>query len=145
MTEETEPNPVGCPLKFESPQMLEVKIDEYYKWAKDNSKPLTIERLACFLEVDRHTINNYEKREKDEFFTTIKKARQFILADKMERLNGGVGSTAGVIFDLKNNHALVDKREIENSGEMTFNERKTIIRTPEQDGSDPDTETDHSV
>lgn len=103
----------GRPLKFKTVEDLENKIEEYLEWVKENGKPLTIERLACFLESDRDTILNYEKR--DEFFPTVNRIKQFILADKTERLNSPDGNKAGVIFDLKNNHGFKDKTETEHS------------------------------
>lgn len=91
----------GRPLKFKSESELQKKIDEYFAWAEAQNKPLTIERLAVFLEVDRQTLLNYA--EKDEFFGTIKQARQIIYASKAEMLNTKDGNTAGIIFDLCNN------------------------------------------
>ena len=38
------------------------------------------------------------------FSDTIKKAKEKILADKVERLNDKGTFTAGIVFDLKNNH-----------------------------------------
>ena len=99
---------VGRPLKFESPQKLQEKIDEYYQWAKKHSKPLTITRLACFLDTSRKVLIEYE--EKDEFSNTIKKAKNIIEADKNERLITARNVT-GIIFDLKNNHDWRDTRE----------------------------------
>lgn len=91
----------GRPLKFKSVAELKAKIDEYFLWAEANNKPLTIERLACFLECDRVSLLNYA--EKDEYFSTIKQAKQIIYASKAEILNTKEGNTAGIIFDLCNN------------------------------------------
>lgn len=106
-------NPEGRPLKFKTVEELDTKIKEYLEWVKENKKPLTLERLACFLKCDRDTILNYEA--KAEYFGTIKDIKQFILADKTERLNSSEGNKAGVIFDLKNNHGFRDKSETEHS------------------------------
>ena len=89
------------PLKFKTVGELRDKINAYFAWAEEKEKPLTIERLACFLESDRQTILNYE--DKDEFFGTIKAAKQIIYASKAEMLNTREGNTAGIIFDLCNN------------------------------------------
>lgn len=91
----------GRPLKFNSVQELQDKIAEYFKWAEEKGKPLTIERLACFLQTDRFTLLNYEDRE--DYFHTIKAAKQIIYASKAEMLNTKEGNTAGIIFDLCNN------------------------------------------
>lgn len=108
-------NPVGRPLKFATPELLQERIDEYYAWAELNEKPLTIERLAVFLDVDRHFINNYEER--DEFCATIKKARNYILADKLEKGLGGKSNATMSIFDLKNNHAFADTQYLNMGGQ----------------------------
>lgn len=111
-----EKHTVGRPLKFRTVEELEEKIEEYKQWVEDNDKPLTIERLACFLESDRDTILNYGKLEgREQFFGTIKKIKSYILADKTERLNSSDGNKAGVIFDLKNNHGFKDRSETEHS------------------------------
>lgn len=114
---------VGRPLKFETPEVLQQKIDEYFRWAdgeridKEGNKimvlpiPYTIERLAVFLDCDRDLINEYED-ERPEYTRTITRARRLILASKMERLNTTGTNTKGIIFDLSNNHNLVEKKEI---------------------------------
>lgn len=91
----------GRPLKFKSVEEMKAKIDAYFAWAEEKDKPLTIERLAVFLETDRMTLLNYE--DKDEYFYTIKAAKQRIYASKAEMLNTKDGNTAGIIFDLCNN------------------------------------------
>jgi len=108
-------NPVGRPLLFKTPEELQGKIDEFYKYCEDETVPLTIGRLAVFLDVDREFILNYGKKEK--YSRTIIKVRDFIEAQKEERLNMGKGSTIGIIFDLKNNHGWKDKQEIEHTGD----------------------------
>ena len=101
---------VGRPLKFKNKTELIEKIDAFKEYIKESGKPMTVERLACFLDCDSETITNYEN--KQEYFETIKRIRQHIKADKLERLNAGKGSPAGIIFDLKNNHGMKDKQEI---------------------------------
>jgi len=91
----------GRPLLFESTEELQKKIDEFYDWIKENEKPMTLGRLAVFLNCTTNTIRNYQ--ENQQFFSTIEKVRQHILADKEERLNEGK-ATAGIIFDLCNNN-----------------------------------------
>lgn len=93
--------PGGRPLKFKSVEEMQTKIDAYFAWAEEKGKPLTIERLAVFLGTDRMTLLNYE--DKDEYFYTIKSAKQQIYASKTEMLNTRDGNTAGIIFDLCNN------------------------------------------
>lgn len=104
-------------LKFKSVAELQAKIEEYFVWAEKNNKPLTIERLAVFLKSDRKTILNYEA--KDEYFLTVKEAKQQIYADKVERLNTRDGNTAGIIFDLVNNGDGYINRQQEESNKGT--------------------------
>lgn len=110
-------HPGGRPPIWSSPEDLQEQIDKYYAWAKKNKKPLTIERLAVFLEIDRHTVLKYG--EKDKFYSTVKKARDMILASKADMLNSLGGVKTGIIFDLKNNHGFVDKQELQHSGSIT--------------------------
>lgn len=100
---------VGKPRTFNSVQELQEKIDEFYEYCEARELPLSIERLATFLEVDRKTIYNYEKR--DEYFHTIQTVRQRIMADLMEKgLTGAINSTFG-IFCLKN-YGYSDRQDI---------------------------------
>ena len=102
----------GRPLKFESVEALEKRILEYKEYVKENKKPMTLERLAVFLDCSTETLRYYGK-DKEEYFATIKKIREEIGADKVERLNTAGQPVAGIIFDLKNNHGMKDKQEID--------------------------------
>ena len=101
----------GRPLKFESVAELDEKIIEYKAYVNEKQVPMTLERLACFLNCNSELLREYG-RNKEEFSETIKKIRNEIKADKLERLNAGKGSPAGIIFDVKNNHGYRDKQEI---------------------------------
>ena len=111
---------LGRPLKFNSVEELEKKIEEFYDYCEERELPLTFERLAVFLEVDRKTVYNYS--EKEEFFPTFKRVRDRIQADLMEKgLCGSINPTFG-IFCLKN-YGYSDKQEIEAT---TVNTNKNI-------------------
>jgi homoaconitase/3-isopropylmalate dehydratase large subunit len=97
-------HPGGRPLKFKSNKELQEKIDSYFAKMDAEKRPYTICGMAVELECDRLTLINYEKRE--EYFNTIKKAKQRIEAYAEERLFGN--SVAGVIFNLKNNYGWKD-------------------------------------
>lgn len=73
-----------------------------------NPEPYTMSGLAYALGVDRDTILNYGKR--DEFFGTVKRAREKVHRDVERRLMDG-GQAAGPIFNLKNNFGWKDKTE----------------------------------
>lgn len=114
---------VGRPRRFEAPEELENKIQEYFDWAKENNKHITITGLAWYLDIDRHTLLNYENsletewlkelddKVKVEFITTIKRAKKRIEMEYEEGLYNK-NSVVGTIFTLKNNYGWVDKQEI---------------------------------
>ena len=116
-------NKGGRPLKFKSPEELEAKIEEYYQWANDNKKHITVSGLAWYLDINRHTLLNYEnsldndslKSVDDEvklkFIATIKRAKARIEMECEEGLYHKE-SVVGTIFALKNNYNYVDKQEI---------------------------------
>ena len=102
----------GRPRLFNTVEELEQKIEEFYDYCELKEVPLTFERLATFIGVDRKTIYNYSQ--KDEFFPSIKRVRDKIQADIMERgMSGAINPTFG-IFCLKN-YGYTDKQEIEST------------------------------
>lgn len=87
--------------------------------------PYTIEGLCDVLECDRATLLNYERKVGyEEYFNTIKKAKNKIQRNKLERGLDGESNPAVTIFDLKNNHGYKDKTETEHSGEIKGTEPK---------------------
>lgn len=121
----------GRPLLFKTPEDLQKAIDGYFKECKEHKKtvinregdklivedPLipTIAGLAYHLGVDRQTIYNYQEREK--FFDSIKKARDFIMAQMETKLMNLNERMTGVIF-LAKNYGYTDKQEFEHSGNI---------------------------
>ena len=105
----------GRPLLFETKEALEEAIAKYFKDCEKRDKPPTIAGLAFWLDVDRHTIYNYEKR--DEFFHTIKRVRGRIMASIEEELM--IKGTGGQIF-LAKNYGYTDKQETEISGGLAI-------------------------
>ncbi len=106
-------HPGGRPLKFQSVQELEKKIDAYFKKCDKDKKPYTITGLALALDTSRETLVNYEDRE--EFFDTIKRAKlrcENYLEEGMitNRLN-----PTACIFNAKNNYGWRDKSEIDHT------------------------------
>ena len=102
---------------FKSIKELQTKIDEYFKFCVDEHKPYTVTGLALYLDCDRDTLLNYEKKEA--YFGTIKKAKLRIHNYAEESL-WTARNTTGVIFNLKNNWDWKDKTEIDQniSGEL---------------------------
>lgn len=102
---------VGRPKLFKTPEELEEKINTYFYQCKEEERPYTMSGLAFALGIDRKTLINYGKDE--EFFPTIKRARNFVEQYVEERLLTQSGVTTGVIFNLKNNFDWKDKQEID--------------------------------
>ena len=102
---------VGRPKLFKTPEELEEKINTYFYQCKEEERPYTMSGLAFALGIDRKTLINYGKDE--EFFHTIKRARDFVEQYVEERLLTQSGVTTGVIFNLKNNFDWKDKQEID--------------------------------
>lgn len=126
MTEKKKKHAGGRPPLFKTPKDLQDKINAYFDDCKNNKatitdkngvslvvdQPLipTIAGLAYELGTDRQTIYNYA--DKDEFFDTIKKAREFIISRIERKLANENGNIAGTIF-LSKNYGYTDKQEIE--------------------------------
>ncbi len=120
------PNKVGRPLLFKTVKEVEDKINEYFNYCDnrlingyDNKtneqfayispEPYTMSGLAYYLGIDRKTLLNYSKKE--EFFPTIKRARNKVEMDVERRMNDKGSFTAGLIFNAKNNFGWTDKTE----------------------------------
>lgn len=102
---------IGRPPKYETPEELEKKIDEYFE---DVTKP-TITGLALFLGFEsRQSFYDYEKN--GNFSYIIKRARLHIESIYEESLHSQ--SCTGAIFALKN-FGWKDKQEVEQNGIMT--------------------------
>lgn len=125
---EDEPKVNGRPRLWKSPIDMQEQIKEYfeecmnYKVTKynDMGEPYevnipqipTVEGLSLMLGIDRKTLHNYSKEEGyEQFFHTVKTAKDYILAFKVDSLVNGRGCLPGLIFDLKNNHQFADKVE----------------------------------
>lgn len=133
----------GRPLKFQSVEDLQQKIDAYFEscWSqrydrngqpvmhKDGTpamvltKPYTVSGLAVFLDTSRETLMDYENSNHDidpeleqQFSDTIKRAKQKCYAYTEEQLFIGK-NPSGAIFSLKNNYNWTDKTDITSMGE----------------------------
>ena len=129
MEDQYQKHPGGRPRKYSSPEEMQELIDKYFIDCKEHKElvdgkevskplPLTMSGLAVALGMDRRSLVNYNNR--DEFFPTLKKARDIVEADMECRLLQGNGSPIGYIFALKNNYAWVDKQEIETTSRVTL-------------------------
>ena len=131
-------NPVGRPLIFKSPEDLEQKIEEYFTYCDNrirhvfdkksgsvieviDPEPYTMSGLAYALGIDRDTLLNYSKKE--EFFGTLKKAKDKVHSDVERRLMES--NPTGAIFNLKNNFGWKDRTEVEAT---VTDSRKEILK-----------------
>jgi hypothetical protein len=122
-------HPGGRPLAFKSVQELQDKIEDYFTWCDNRTKkiydnkkgieymvsdpaPYTMSGLARRLGVDRETILNYSKKE--EYFGTIRDAREKVHEDVETRLMG-TKNEKGAIFNLKNNFGWKDESKVDNT------------------------------
>lgn len=102
----------GRPRRYKSAKDFDAAVETYFE---DATKP-TMSGLAYALGFeDRDSFTRYEEYGPD-FSRTVKRARLRIEQDRHERLIDKEKFTAGVIFDLKNNHGWRDKSEQELSG-----------------------------
>ena len=104
-------NKRGRPLSYKTANELQKAIDLYFDVCEEKERPPTIAGLAYSLGVDRHTVYNYEN--KDDFFHTIKRARERILVYLEEMLM--TEGRGGQIFIAKN-YGYTDKQEHELTG-----------------------------
>ncbi len=122
MSEQYEKDLGGRPLKYESVEVLENLIDEYFKsddahlMTTTDQGPVkipapTMSGLALYLDMDRKTLYNYGKN--SQFFPTIKRAKARVEQYLEKRLYGN--QVTGTIFSLKNNFDWVDKVESTNT------------------------------
>jgi hypothetical protein len=105
-------------MKYRSKEELQQKIDTYFIECNQKEKPYTITGLALALDMSRQGLINYSNR--DEFFDTIKKAKQMVENFNEEMLLSGKNVT-GVIFNLKNNWNWQDKISQEQDQKIYIN------------------------
>ena len=127
----------GRPLKFNSPEEMQLAIDKYIDECENNTRevyskaaqeivtiaapiPLTIEGLVYELDIERQTLLNYQA--KDDFFDTIKKIKDKVLKNQVEMAMSGESDKVMTIFLLKNNQGYADKTESHITGELQVNE-----------------------
>jgi len=115
------------PTLYTNPEEVESIIDEYFTYCDNRIQqvysakadgvievldpaPYTMAGLAYALGMDRRSLLNYSKKE--QFFPTIKRARERVERDVEERMNDKGRFTVGLIFNAKNNFGWVEKTEL---------------------------------
>lgn len=102
---------VGRPRAFKSVEEVEEKINAYFNYCEEKEKPYTMSGLAYYLEISRQTLVNYSN--KDEYFDTIKKARDRVQMQLEENALSNKANPTFTIFNLKNNFDWKDKIGVE--------------------------------
>ena len=97
----------GRPRLYNSPEEMQVLITKYFNDCKNRDVPYTLAGLAVALGMDRISLYNYSKR--DEYFNTIKKAKD-IVAQAWEE-HAFIKGNAGSIFVMKN-YGYTDRQEV---------------------------------
>ena len=130
---------VGRPRAFKSVEEVEEKINAYFNYCEEKEKPYTMSGLAYYLEVSRQTLVNYSY--KDEYFDTIKKARDKVQM-QLEECLYRLGNNSGVIFNLKNNFDWKDKIEHSSSEVENINKNLSniadLLNNPKPNRSEED-------
>ena len=67
-------NKRGRPKKYTKVEIMQQKIDKYFKDCDKKGEPYTVTGLGLALDMSRQDLINYSNKE--EFFDTIKKAKQ---------------------------------------------------------------------
>ena len=106
-----EKHPGGRPPKYNTKEEMQEAIDKYFNECKKEKRPITFTGLAYSIGLSRQGLLNYSKEE--EFFDTIKRAREYVEMTLEERLIGTSGIATGIIFNLKNNYDWKDKQDID--------------------------------
>lgn len=118
----------GRPPLYTNADEVQNIIDEYFTYCDNriqqvysakadgvievmNPAPYTMSGLAVALGMDRRSLLNYSKKE--QFFPTIKEARDKVEADIEERMNDKQTFTPGLIFNAKNNFGWVDAQRVD--------------------------------
>lgn len=125
---------------YRSAEQLAERVDLYFDTLANTTKEVmsasgviknladpqipSLEEFAAFLGMNTDSLRKYTKAEGYEIFhDVLDAARDKILGMKMKGLINGKGSTAGLIFDLVNNHGMKNKSEVESD-----NKTETLIR-----------------
>lgn len=104
------PKRIGRPPKNETPEIMQEKVDEYFKKMDKEGKPYTITGLALALDFSSlDSLLNFDRKgkEKKEFNRVIKKAKLRV-QNQIENRLYTQRQVAGSIFSLKANYKWKD-------------------------------------
>lgn len=107
----------GRPRLYNNPEQMQKVIDDYFINCKKEDRPYTMSGLAFALGMDRRSLINYAN--KDEFFLTIKMAREKVEQQLEENALLNKSNSIFTIFNLKNNFGWRDTVEVKADEEST--------------------------
>ena len=107
----------GRPRLYDNPEQMQKIIDKYFQDCKNDDRPFTMSGLAHALDMDRKGLVNYSNRE--EFFLTIKRARERVEQQLEENALANKSNTIFTIFNLKNNFGWRDTVEVKTDEETS--------------------------
>lgn len=105
----------GRPKKYAEVEIMQQKINKYFKECDKENEPYTVTGLCLALDICRDTLLEYSKDKR--FSDTIKKAKLKV-ENYLEKRLITDNSTTGIIFNLKNNFGWTDKQQLEHSGNI---------------------------
>lgn len=128
------------PKLYDSVEKLQKDIDDYFKMCDKKEKPYTMSGLALALDMSRQSLINYSKDE--EFFDTIKKAKQRVETQLEENALFNKANPTFTIFNLKNNFNWKDKQEHEISNSEETNQQliniANLLNNPQKTRTEED-------
>jgi hypothetical protein len=103
------------PLKFETPEILQQKVDEFFDLVKEGTESPSVIGLACYLETNKQTLLNYQDR--DDFRGIIEAAKERIEnLFTIKAYNGDI-PPAIFIFTAKNHYEYKDAQDFNHGGQ----------------------------
>ena len=109
--------PGGRPRLYNSAEQMKKDIDKYFEDCDVKDRPYTMSGLAYALNMDRRSLVNYAN--KDEFFLTIKSARERVQQQLEENALMNKANSIFTIFNLKNNFGWRDTVEVKTEEETS--------------------------
>ena len=123
-------------------ETLKRRITEWETARKADGKPLTLSSLCLFLGVTKQALQKHLNNDlveshaltidpitgeqcKESVHTILNLAKLRIESDLEDRMISGIGSTQGIMFDLKNHHGYVDRQTVETETKPIKKDDKT--------------------
>lgn len=122
----------GRPPKWESPEILQQKVDEFFDLINKGEEMPSVVGLACYLGVHKQTLLNYQ--EKDDYKDIVNTAKQRIEKMFTARAYSGQIPAPIFIFTAKNHYDYKDSQDLNHGGQAgnPVKTETTIVLSPEE-------------